>query len=308
MDSLIRSNSLAGSLHLVTLASLVAAYAAWPNAHTHATRKAYRYQIAGPSSNLAHPEQEILGVCTTQGSSGISPGKCTTEPNFMFPKPVFQLNVIYACMAFFLFTSGAHFWYASSPKYFAHIQEGWNPYRWIEYAISASLMTIILGLVDGANDATLLLVLAVMTGAMQFCGYTTESILKVPGLVNMSAVWGASVTGWLLFVGLWYALISSFASQVKDVDTKFKGLNQPAPDDTKPIKVPSWIYIVIGIQLFNYFGFGLVQYKHIQARLKGSVNYIGFEHAYIGLSFSAKLGLAAGVAYGLLFRVKDCTS
>ncbi len=307
---LLQYNKKACLYHILSLVGLFVAYNLWSVSKSLSTRNAYRYQLAGPPPDTDpppfDPSLETPLVCTSNPVAP-EPGQCNVEPNFQAPKKVFSFNVIWACFAFFAFTAVAHAWYASDRGYINNVRQGWNPLRWLEFAVSASLMTVIIGLIDGANDASLLWALFIMTAAMQFCGYTTESVLRQPGRVNTTAIMGSTTTGWLLFLGLWSILLYSFLIQVNDVDTKYKGVEQTeGPQAGKPIKVPSWIIIVILIQLVNYFLFGAVQYQHIQERLKGSVDFIKYEHKYIALSFIAKIGLAAGIGYGLIFRVKNC--
>lgn len=307
---LLQYNKKASIVHVASLVGLFLAYNVWATAKKHAVRNAYRYQIAGPPPDTSpppfDPSQETPLICTTNPVAP-EPGQCTTEPNYQAPKKVFSFNIIWACFAFFAFTAVAHAWYASDRGYITNVRQGWNPLRWFEYAVSASLMSVIIGLIDGADDAALLWALFLMTAGMQLCGYTTEAVLKQPGHVNATAIMGSTTTGWLLFIGLWSILIYSFMTQVHDVDVKYKGVEQTTgPQTGKPIKVPSWIYIIILIQLVNYALFGFIQYQHIQERLKGPVDFIKYEHKYIALSFIAKIGLAAGIGYGLIFRVKNC--
>jgi hypothetical protein len=307
-SKLLHRNKVAAIAHIASFIGLLIAYNYWSAAKRHASRDAYRLQIAGPFTGTqgANPNEETNPQCTTD-PTGPLPGQCITEPIYQPPRRVLTFNVIVACLAFFAFTAAAHLFYAYGKSYLPNIRAGWNPYRWGEYAISATLMSIILGFVDGANDVNTLLALAVMTAAMQFCGFTTESLLKGTQKVNKTAILGTAATGWLLFIGLWTILIYSFTVQVHDVDVKFKGVVQTTgPQAGKPIKVPSWVLIVIIIQLVNYALFGIVQLQHIRARLKGPVDFGKYESAYIGLSFSAKLALAAGLGYGLIFRVKNC--
>ena len=307
---LLHYNKKACWVHIASLVGLFLAYNVWNASKKYSTRNAYRYQLAGPPPDTSpppfDPSLETPLICTTDPVAP-EPGQCTTEPNYQAPKKVFSFNVIWACFAFFAFTAVAHAWYASDHGYITNVRQGWNPVRWLEYAVSASLMTVIIGLVDGADDAALLWALFLMTAAMQFCGYTTEAVLKQPGRVNATAIMGSATTGWLLFIGLWSILIYCFLNLVNDVDTKYKGVTQTeGPQAGQPIKVPSWIIIVILIQLVNYALFGGIQFQHIQERLKGPVDFIKYEHKYIALSYIAKVGLAAGIGYGLIFRVKNC--
>jgi hypothetical protein len=306
---LTRNNWLAAAAHLLSFITLVILYAVWPAAQTRSSADTFRYQIAGPA---ALPGETTPTQCTTEGDNYI-PGKCNIRANFQQPKKVASFNVIYGAMFFFLFTAAAHFFYASdgvgTGSYSRAVASGWNPYRWFEYAASASVMTALIALVQGTRDTSLILVLALATAAMQFCGFSVESQLRGVGPLSAKAkdsVVGSTIVGWLLFVAIWGALIYGFASVVQDVNDKFKG--QIDPDTNKNVEVPAWIWYIVIAQLLYYASFGAVQFWHIWKRFKNDqkFKYADAEGWYIQLSFWAKLSLASGIGYGLLFRVKDC--
>jgi hypothetical protein len=168
-------------------------------------------------------------------------------------------------------------------------------------------MTALIGLIDGTRDTGTLVALVAMTAAMQFCGFTVESVLKGPmALFQTDTITGATVAGWILFVALWGVLLYSFASLVSDVNTLYKGQTTSGPNP-EPIRVPAWIWYVVILQLFYYASFGIVQLVHIRGRLTNpDFNYVSIEDWYISLSYFAKLSLASGIGYGLLWRTKDC--
>jgi len=229
---------------------------------------------------------------------------------FQKPANVTSVNLIYGTIAFFLITAAAHIFYATdgfgSRAYTSNLAQGWNPFRWFEYAVSASIMSVLIGLADGVRDSSTLILLAGVTAAMQFNGFTVESLLRGKQKLSANAVTGiqgSTVSGWILFVILWSVLIYSFLTLKHDVDTLYSGETGP---DNKPIQVPSWIIFVVLFQLVYYASFGIVQFKHIQKRLKGPYDYLSTESSYIWLSYFAKLSLGAGLSYGLLFRFKDC--
>jgi hypothetical protein len=218
---------------------------------------------------------------------------------------MFKVNIIFGAIAFFVITAFAHAFYASdgfgSKVYSRSIAEGWNPYRWFEYATSASIMTGLTALIDGIRDVQMVAVLFVITIAMQLCGYSVESQLRGHGRLGANArdaVIGTTAVGWLLYVALWGAILTTFGFAVKDVDEKYAD-----PE----AKVPTWIWFIIILQAVYYALFGWVQLNHVKARLSNKpFDYMSTEKSYIGLSFTSKLSLAAGLSYGLLFRTKDC--
>jgi len=293
IDKLKKSNFSAFVLHALSAATVVFLYIYYKS-EPFSNATVYRYDFAGP--------EELSGTCTT---GSVTPGQCNTDENFTKPHDLFSINVIFACLAFFIFTAFAHLFYATdgfhTGSYSRVINAGWNPYRWGEYAISASIMTVIVGLVQGIRDASTLGSLVTITAAMQLCGLAVESNLKYSFKhVNTDSVTSSTSAGWMLFAGLWGVLILNFALAVSVIDSKYEG-SVPA------VRIPSWVWIVVFLNLVYYALFGIVQWYHIRSRLHSpNFNYNNVEYWYIILSYVSKLSLAAGVSYGLILRTKDC--
>lgn len=249
--------------------------------------------LYGFSKRRLDLKQVTMKRVTVDGS-GTTPDQCTLDYDVkLVDQGVFRYD--YAIASFFAISCVAHLWYASSDKYTQAISEGWNPYRWYEYAASAGVMTTILATADGIRDYSFALALGAVTAGLQFTGYTTESTLKYNVPINRQTLYGAQLTGWFLFVVIWATILSTFVLTIKDVNA--------LPSN---VKVPSWLYFVIVSQVVYYALFGLVQRWHISDRLAGQSRFEIHERRYIQLSFLSKISLAAGFAYGLLFRTRDC--
>lgn len=301
MDSLIRSNWFAAAAHVGSAAVIIALYNYYDAARARSDVLTYRYQIAAP---------DTLPQCNTSGEVPPTPDRCNVDLVYQKPKQVARFNIIYGVVLFFFFTALAHIYYgtdgAGTGKYSQAIRDGWNPFRWVEYALSASLMSVLVGLVDGTRDTGALIGLVALTAATMGCGFVVESILRGP--VNQlvrDTVLAATAVGWTLFLGLWVILLYQFATTVSDVHNLYEGVLDPNGD---PVRVPTWVWVVVFLQLAYYASFGVVQIMHIRKKFSGGpFNYISIEKAYIFLSFFAKLSLAAGLGYGLIFRAKDCS-
>lgn len=304
MQNIKTQNWIASGVHLFTALLLISFYNYWPASHSLSYFQVNREQIAGP---------DTPGECTSNGSTAIQPGQCSTNVAYQAPKNVIAINLIYGCIAFFLFTSLAHAFYASdafgSGNYTRYIREGWNPYRWFEYGTTATIMSVLIGLTVGCRDITTVLALAFMTMAMQFNGYTVESVLRAPlTKYSKETIQGSTVAGWTLFLGLWTIVLYQFYNTVQDVNTLY---SEVLDADSKPIRVPSWIWFIIVAQLVQYALFGIIQSRQITSTFKAlgagtTTNYLTTEASYIKLSYVAKLSLAGGIGYGLLFRTRDC--
>ena len=155
MISLKKYNVIACILHSLCFIVLLILYLHYKNTRNKANIKLYRMQLSGQITTTVPPiSPKTLSFCSTQGNVSINPGQCAVAPSFQQPKKVSHINAIFACMAFFLITALAHGLYASDINgfYSNAIKEGWNPYRWFEYAITASLMSAILGSIQGTGS------------------------------------------------------------------------------------------------------------------------------------------------------------
>lgn len=302
MDKIIRLNKFAAIAHLLSFGALLGFYYLYANSHTHA--RAYLYRSALPKV------EDLSTTCNTEGKAiDQSVGKCFTTPVQGVPiRTKVSFNLVFGAATFFAITAFAHYFYASdgfkSGVYTTALKQGWNPYRWIEYGISASLMSILIGYVLGVNDISQLANFALITAGMQASGYVVEAALKQP-IINRSVVIGATVGGWLLFTALWGPLIYTFWSRVNDIKLNYGGLTDG--ETGKPLKIPNWVWFIVLVQLYNYMSFGIIQARQISKALKGTpMLFTDVEAKYLKLSFAGKLGLASGIGYGLIFRTRDC--
>jgi len=304
-DTLLRRNWYAAGAHFVLAVLLIIFYNVWSNSKGYAYANTFRYQLAAPNT----PAQ-----CNTANGVPPDPDQCNVQIVYQKPKALASFNIIYGTIAFFLITVAAHVFYGTdafgSGAYTRNIGQGWNPYRWFEYGLSASLMTLLIGLIDGTQDLATLIMLVLATAAMQFCGFAVEATLRgnnVVGRNGRDSILGSSIVGWLLFVGIWFVLIFQFANLVFDVNTLYA--NETLPNGNK-VTVPAWVWLVVFLQLAWYASFGIVQAIHIRRRLgpvnSKSTDYSSIESYYILLSFLAKINLAVPIGYGLLWRTKDC--
>jgi len=301
-ENLVKSNKTAAAAHFLCALTVIVLYMVWKNTHPYLSTEVFRSTIAGPDT----PD-----TCNTNPVNG-EPNQCNVNVGLTKPVYMFKVNIIFGAVSFFVITAFAHAFYATdgfgSKAYSNALAQGWNPYRWFEYATTASIMTLITGLVDGIRDVQTILILTAITAAMQFCGYSVESQLRGHAKVNLMArdsVISSTAVGWILYVTLWASILAAFAYAVHDVNTKYEGHFES--DGVTPIKVPAFVWFIIISQAIYYALFGFVQFNHIRGRLSGKpFDYLKTEKAYIGLSFTSKLSLAAGLSYGLLFRTKDC--
>jgi len=295
-------NKYAFFAHTISFFALWGLYSYYKKSHKHV--KAELYRSALPK------EADLSTQCNSTGAPvPQAAGQCVTAPILGVPvKANLSFNIIYGCLFFFAITAFAHlFYYTDGFKTGAYtkvILQGWNPYRWAEYGVSASVMSVLIGYVLGITEFPMLANLALITAGMQASGYVVESALRQP-IINRDVVLGATVGGWLLFTAMWGPLLYTFWSRVNDVNLNYKGIIDSASG--KPLKVPNFVWFIVAIQLYNYASFGLIQLKQVRAAFKDMpISFPKIEADYLKLSFAGKLGLASGIAYGLVFRTKNC--
>jgi len=213
-----------------------------------------------------------------------------------------KINVKDFVLAFFGVTAIAHALYASDflgrGWYTAAIARGWNPFRWVEYGISASIMAALVASFSGVRDQNAVLLIAGSTAAMQGCGFLVERALTA-SKPDMTAAVSATLVGWLLLVAAWAAILRSFIQSLNDVNGKWV--------NGAEIKLPDWLWGIGVVQAVFFSCFGLVQLSHrrgvAHAVAKGQdYNFAGTESAYLVLSLAAKASLASVIAYGLVAR------
>jgi len=234
-------------------------------------------------------------------------------------------------VGFFAFTAAAHLmygldiggWYTKSV-----MGKGMNPLRWVEYGVSASMMSVIIGASDGVRDRVSLTSAALATAAMQGQGFLVERALKqgeratwaqqynagkataaaMPS-VDGGIVAGATLCGWAMFVLLWYIILCNF----KNVTTDAVAAGAPVPDWL------GWIALSQGVFFASFGGVQVAQIAEWKAaedaakrgdKTVSISRFEKFEMAYIGLSFASKLSLAALLGFGLFQRanVQGCRS
>jgi hypothetical protein len=90
----------------------------------------------------------------------------------------------------------------------------------------------------------------------------------------------------------------NFANLKRDIDTNnANGTYDP------PVELPRWLWFILMSQLIYYSMFGINQLWHIRQKVP---EFMSIEKNYIKLSFLSKISLAAGFAYGLIYRTRDC--
>ena len=194
---------------------------------------------------------------------------------------LFHLNLAYIVIAFFLLSSTAHLFVATvyRKRYEANLKLGINKVRWVEYALSASIMLVGVALLSGLYDLGSLVMIFGLTAIMNLMGLAME--IYNQGREKRS--WLAFNIGVLAGVLPWVVIGLLFWANAK------YGNGHP----------PTFVYFIyVSIFLFfNCFAINMVlQYK----RVGKWRDYMYGERVYIILSLLAKSALAWQVFAGTL--------
>jgi len=210
-----------------------------------------------------------------------SPGSPPIFDALPNPQVLFTVGSLGAILASFpLISALAHFTiaYPKNRSYNENLKKGMNPYRWYEYAFSASIMIVLIALFLGVWDFWSLAMIFVLNAMMIMFGYLTELLNQKTEKTN----WSPFILGCISGGTPWVVLFAYFIAAVRST-----GLNPP-----------TFVYLILFIYfiLFNVFAINMVlQYRGI-GRWK---DYLYGERVYIILSFAAKTILAWLVFVGV---------
>ena len=197
------------------------------------------------------------------------------------PQVVYTLTHLGAILSSFLLISGIALLliaFVKNKTYIENLKKGMNPYRWYEYAITSSIMLVIIATFVGVWDLWSLVMIFVLNAIMIMFGYIMEKI----NFYTKKTDWSAYLLGCLAGFTPWVVLAAYFIAEL--------GSSQ-----TKP---PAFVYYILLFYfiLFNTFSINMIlQYKGV-GRWK---DYLYGERVYILLSFIAKTMLAWIVFIGI---------
>lgn len=197
------------------------------------------------------------------------------------PSNLFDLPFGILVSSFLFLSAFAHFLISIPKKTNALYKEGLknniNQFRWYEYAISSSIMIVLIAVLFGVYDITTLLAIAGLNASMNLFGLLMEQRNQK-----------RQKTDWTPFV------FGSLAGIIPWVIIVLNGFGNSNPD-----LVPWFAYAIVATYFvfFNCFPINMIlQYKRVG---KWS-NYLYGERVYIILSLVAKTSLAWLVLFGVM--------
>lgn len=191
-----------------------------------------------------------------------------------------QFSIPYgASVAVFSLLSACAHLYVAGPgfgRYANDLANKRNIARWVEYAVSSTLMIVLIALVNSVWDLVPLLAIAGCNVSMILFGWLQEKY-EEPGKGGLLPFWFGCIAGVVPWIAMFFLLI--------------------APGSNA--EPPGFVYGVV-ISLFLFFNcFAIVQWLQYK-QIGRFADYLVGERAYITLSFVAKTALAWQLFAGVL--------
>lgn len=164
-------------------------------------------------------------------------------------------------------------------EYVTYLKEGMNPYRWYEYAVSASLMIVVIAMLAGIWDVGTLLALFGLIAVMNLAGLVMERHNLTTEKTDWTAYAVGVVAGLIPWIVIAISLVGSVTASSSDV-----------PDFVLYIFVSLFIF-------FNLFAVNMILQYRGSWRWQ---DYLFGEKVYVILSLVAKSALAWQVYFGTL--------
>jgi hypothetical protein len=201
------------------------------------------------------------------------------------PKLYYELLFGPAVAVFLLLSAVAHFSLATFGYkwYVAKLKKGMNPARFYEYALSSSLMIVLIGMLVGLWDLGALILIFGLNAMMNLFGIMMEKHNQTTEKTD----WTAFIFGCVAGIIPWVVIMMYFLGAVN------------SGGDAKP---PAFVYAIIPtiFVFFNIFALNMfLQYKKVGPWK----DYLFGERVYIILSLAAKTVLAWMIFSGTLAPV-----
>lgn len=200
------------------------------------------------------------------------------------PTLLYDLRFGPAVAAFLLISAVAHFYLATIGYrgYVRNLKRGMNPVRFYEYALSSSLMIVLIGMLSGLWDLGAIILIFFLNATMNLFGI----LMELQNQTTKKTDWTAFVYGSVAGIVPWVVIFLYFLGSVNS-------------GDAKP---PAFVYAILPtlFVFFNIFAINMVlQYRKV-GRWR---DYLFGERAYIVLSLTSKTILAWLIFVGTLAPV-----
>jgi len=165
--------------------------------------------------------------------------------------------------------------------YLLGLEQGYAPFRWAEYSVSASVMILILSYTAGTILNPVLVALFALTMITMFFGHLHEVICRPKSLeewASPSKLWRlqAHFLGYVPQCFCWGLILMQFIEAGAASTTSASG---------EKSQMPSFVYAIVIVELLLFWSFGVVQ---LVVSLRPPAGYYQGELAYMWLSLIAK--------------------
>jgi hypothetical protein len=200
------------------------------------------------------------------------------------PKLAFELRFGPAVAVFLLLSAVAHFFLATvgNKLYVSNLKKGMNPVRFYEYALSSSVMIVLIGMLVGLYDLGAIILIFGINAMMNLFGIMMEHHNQHTQKTN----WTSFIYGSIAGIIPWIVIVLYFFGSL-------------VGEGGEP---PAFVYAIIPtlFVFFNIFAVNMVlQYKKVGPWK----DYLFGERVYIILSLAAKTVLAWIIFAGTLAPV-----
>jgi hypothetical protein len=215
-----------------------------------------------------------------------------------------KVDIFWMTVSFTIITILAHVFYSvnASNVYIKTVDSGKNPFRWVEYAGSASTMLCILALLAGVRDRNMFVVMFVITFVQMLQGYVIENAVVNKGsvidkLIPLISGWALCVS-WYVIYNRWYGGLTFLIDNNDACNETTQSDSESSPDAVgedreKTGKPPGFIIHLINVVFVLFSSFGIINLIYLIHSFFGDAvgSYRKYELAYISLSFVAKATL-----------------
>jgi hypothetical protein len=202
----------------------------------------------------------------------------TLVPN---PQLIYRLRFGPAVAVFLLLSALAHFALSTFGYkwYVAKLKSGMNPARFYEYALSSSLMIVLIGMLVGVSDLGALILMFGINAMMNLFGI----MMELHNQTSKKTDWTAYIYGCVAGIVPWIVIFIYFYGSL----------------GSSSAKPPAFVYAIVPtiFVFFSIFAVNMVlQYKKVGPWK----DYLFGERMYIVLSLLAKTALAWQIWVGTL--------
>lgn len=246
---------------------------------------ARRLRAANLTAAAFHFASAVLFlVLATDFDLPISASYPTEDPALterLFPAEILaEVTIGYGVAAFSLLSAVFHLLVGTiaNRTYNRAVAATQNPFRWIEYSLSSTLMIVLIIMLLGDYDIGALIGVAAANVSMILFGWLMERH-NTPGADDVD--WYPFIFGCLAGIAPWIVGVLYFAGALGNADEA----------------VPTWVWVLFisVFALFNCFAVNqFLQYRGV-GRWR---DYVFGEGVYIGLSFVAKTALMWQIYFG----------